>query len=167
MTSGSWLRRAVLRAGLAAGTAGSLLVLAAGSPASGATGPGPAKAAVPQAMSVGALNVQPVFPTPAKTRESVSFVLKIRDLSHLEGIVDGGMHGGFLTVRQFAARYGQPKAKIASLEGFLADYGIKSKVYPDGLNVSATGTAGEFDGALTVRQQNYHVKAVQIGRAHV
>ena len=160
MTSGSWLRRAVLRAGLAAGTAGSLLVLAAGSPASGATGPGPAKAAVPQAMSVGALNVQPVFPTPAKTRESVSFVLKIRDLSHLEGIVDGGMHGGFLTVRQFAARYGQPKAKIAALEGFLAAYGIKSKAYPDGLNVSATGTAGEFDDALTVRQQNYHVKAV-------
>ncbi len=97
-------------------------------------------------------------------------MLKVRNLSHLEGIVDGGMHGGFLSVRQFAARYGQPKSKIAALENFLADYGIKSKAYADGLDVSATGTAGEFDEALSVSQQNYHVKAVpardgQAGRA--
>jgi kumamolisin len=153
-------RRAAAGAFLAAGTASSLLILAGGSPASGATGPAPAKAAVPQGMTVTGLNSAPVFPTPDNTPETVSFVLKVRNLSHLEAVVDAGMRGGFLSVRQFAAGYGQPKTKISALEGFLADYGIKSRSYADGLDVSATGTAGQFDNALSVSQHQYRIKAV-------
>jgi kumamolisin len=145
---------------LAAGTASSLLILAGGVPASGATGPAPAKVAVPQDMTASGLNSTPVFPTPYKTRETVSFVLKVRKLSQLEAVVDGGMRGGFLSARKFAAVYGQPKSNISALEGFLADYGIKSKSYGDGLEVSATGTAGEFDNALSVSQHEYRIKAV-------
>jgi len=147
---------------LAIGAAGSLLLLAAG-PATGATHPN-AKVAVPQGIGTAALKSASVFgTTPASTPETVSFVLKARNLGLLEASVDAGMPGGYLSVSRFARDFGQPASNIAALRGYLAQYGITTTSYADNLDVTATGTAGQFDSALSVQQHQYRVRAVPAG----
>ena len=67
----------------------------------------------------------------------------------------------YLSVSQFASAYGQTPANIAALTSYLAGFGIKTDVYADNVDVSATGTAGEFDAALSVTQNQYHVPAIK------
>ncbi len=67
----------------------------------------------------------------------------------------------FLSVSGFAAEYGQPNSNITALEHYLSGYGIATSAYPNNIDVAATGTAGEFDKALSVRQQQYQTAAVQ------
>ncbi len=102
----------------------------------------------------------PFGTTPPSTPETVSFVLRMRGQSGLAWQVEQGMTS-FLTVGQFAAEYGQPQSNISALEKYLAHYGISTAAYPDGLDIVANGTAGEFDAALTCSQHNYHVPAVR------
>ncbi len=96
--------------------------------------------------------------TPASTPETVSFILKAKQLSALESTVEHGDHAD-LSVAQFAAEYGQSPTSIYQLEVYLSEFGIASQSYADGLDVSASGTAGEFDKALDVQQFEYHVPA--------
>ena len=70
------------------------------------------------------------------------------------------MRHGYQSVRQFAGEYGQPGSNISALESYLTSFGISSTSYADGLDVTATGTAGEFDSALSVQQNQYKVPAV-------
>jgi subtilase family serine protease len=164
LNSALWSRRRVA-AGviLAAGTAGSMTLLSAVAPAQGSTSPAP-KVAVAQGVTMAGLKAQPVFPVAPGTKETVSFALRMRDESRLAAKVTAGIRPGhFLSVAQFAERYGQSESSIKALEGFLADYGIKTKAYADHLVVTATGTAGEFDNALSVSQHQYKTAAV---RAH-
>ncbi len=145
---------------LAAGTAGSLLLMAA-TPAIGATRrPAVAMIGVSQGIGAAALRNATVFgPTPPATPETVSFILRARDLGSLEASVSAGMPGGYLSVRQFASRYGQTPSDIAALEAYLSGFGIATSAYADGLVVTASGTAGQFDSALSVRQQQFGVPA--------
>jgi kumamolisin len=167
LNSALWPRRRFAAGAiLAAGTAGSMMLLSAVVPAQGATSPSstPSKVAVAQGVTIAGLKAKPVFPVAPGTKETVSFALRMRHEHQLEGIVDAGIRPGhFLSVAQFAARYGQPQANIQALQSFLADYGIKTTAYADRMVVSATGTAGEFDKALTVSQDEYATSAV---RAH-
>ncbi|HXB47292.1 MAG TPA: protease pro-enzyme activation domain-containing protein [Streptosporangiaceae bacterium] len=153
-----------LRAGalLATGTAGSLLLLSAVVPAGAATGPSAGKVAVPQGLSVAGLVGHSVFPRPinGNTKETVSFVLRLRQASTLESDVERGMPGGFLKVATFASRYGQTKPRVAALEKYLRGFGLKTTAYADRLDVSVTGTAREFNKALSVTQAQYTTKAV-------
>jgi kumamolisin len=96
--------------------------------------------------------------TPPNTPEQVSVILKERDISALESAVTGGLTS-FDTVSQFASKYGQTSAAVDAVTSYLASFGITTTVYPGNVDVSATGTAGEFDAALSVAQQNYHVPA--------
>jgi kumamolisin len=102
--------------------------------------------------------------TPASTPEQVSVILKERNISALESAVTGGL-SRFDTVSQFASKYGQTPAVVDAVTSYLASFGITTSVYPGNVDVSATGTAGEFDAALSVTQQNYHVPA-QHGFGH-
>jgi kumamolisin len=97
--------------------------------------------------------------TPAATPEIVSFILRGRNLFDLESAIEAG-HSPGLTVAQFAAQYGQTQAMITALQSYLSKYDIATSVYPDGLDVTATGTAADFDSALSVQQQQYKVPAV-------
>jgi len=97
--------------------------------------------------------------TPASTPETVSFILRERNYGSLQASVTSGVRR-YLSVGQFAAAYGQTPANIAALTGYLAHYGITTTVYADNVDVSATGTAGEFDAALSVTQNQYHVPAM-------
>jgi kumamolisin len=156
------------RGGIAIAATGSLLAAVA-LPAAGmssalaqdASGR-PAKVAVPQGAGAAVLSgLKPagVF-APGTTAETVSFVLKARDLPALEARVEAGMPGGYLSVRRFARRYGQPQANLSALQRYLASFGIASTALADGLDVTATGTADEFNAALSVRQRSYVVPAI-------
>jgi subtilase family serine protease len=133
-------------------------VTAGAAQAASASTPGPN---TPEKVATGilapALRGASVFgTTPASTPEQVSFILKERSKYQLESAVTGGL-SSFDSVGQFAAQYGQSQAVIQVLTSYLAKFGIKTSVYPGNVDVSATGTAGEFDAALSCIQDDYHV----------
>jgi subtilase family serine protease len=90
--------------------------------------------------------------TPSDTPETVSFVLKENNQFQLESEATHGFRN-YVGVGQFAAEYGQSEQNIKALTSYLAGYGIQTDVYADHVDVSATGTAGEFDSALDVAYQ--------------
>jgi subtilase family serine protease len=114
---------------------------------------------VPSGINAATLPGASVFgDTPPGTAVTVSFVLKEQGISSLESQVESGIPStGYLSVSQFAARYGQPASNIDALTSYLAGFGIKTSVYADDVNVVATGTAGDFNKALTITEENVHV----------
>ena len=150
--------RARLSAGLVLGVAAITTLLAFVSAPASASGPGPNTAEpVGSGINVSALPGVTVFgTTPADTPETVSFVLRERNLGFLEAEAQLGF-SHYLSVRKFARAYGQTPAHISALTSYLAHHGISTDVYADNVDVVATGTAGEFDRALSVTQRQYHV----------
>ena len=144
----------------------SLLPVVAVLAAVAATVSGPANAAgkymtVSQGVGAAALSgYQPFEATDPSTPETVSFVLRARNLDQLEGQVQAGMPGGFLSVRDFANRYGQPQAVVFAIQSYLRLFGIQSHAMPDDLDIQSTGTAGQYNKALKIVQDNYKVPTV-------
>ena len=97
----------------------------------------------------------PFGPTTPGTAEEVSFILDENNAYQLQNQVESGLQS-FLTVSQFAAQYGQSQQNVTALTSYLAGFGITTTVLPDMIDVNAFGTAGEFDAALSVVQNNYH-----------
>jgi subtilase family serine protease len=114
--------------------------------------PGISAAAVPGAVPFGS--------TPPDTPEIVSFVFRERNLAQLEAAVTHGTRN-FLSVKQFASEYGADPKLISALQSYLWQFGITTTVYADHVDVVAQGTAGEFDQALAVTQQQYYAPAVR------
>jgi kumamolisin len=153
--------RSRLWAGLAVGVlavAATVAATAGAAQASSTSGPNtPEK--VPSGLLASALpGASPFGSTPSSTAEQVSFILKERNISRLESSVTGGLTS-FDSVSQFAGEYGQTPGVVQSLTSYLAKFGITTTVYPGNVDVSAAGTAGQFDRALSVTQDNYHVPA--------
>jgi kumamolisin len=149
---------------LAAGTAGSMFMLFATVPAgaaSAATGPNAGKVAVPQGVGTSVLTGHSVFPKPINptTKEHVSFVLDVRNEARLESQVEAGMPGGYLSVAKFARQYGVSHSDITALVNYLKKFNIRSRAYADGLNVATTGSARDYNKALSVTQSDYTTKA--------
>jgi len=153
-----WSRSRRVGHAAAIGAAGSLALLGLAVPASGATQP--TTVSVPQGVGGAAAMVPTGVFTPGSTPETVSFILKARNLAALRVSVQAGMPGGFLSVPQFAGRYGQPAANVSALEKYLAGFGITATADADGLDVTAQGTADQFNSALTVQQQQFKVPAI-------
>jgi kumamolisin len=97
--------------------------------------------------------------TDPSTPETVSFILSIQNEGFLSAQVEHGMNR-FLSVSQFANQYGQSRSYIGQLTSYLAHYGISTNVYGDDLDVVASGTAGQFDSALSTSQNNYSAPAI-------
>jgi len=118
----------------------------------------PSTVAVPQDIGPNALkDATPFGNTPADTPEQVSFILQGRNMGGLEAAVEGGYQPE-LSTAQFASEHGQPTAVINQIESYLKGFGISiTTTYADGLDISTTGTAGDYDSALAVQQQQYHV----------
>jgi kumamolisin len=156
-------RKTRLSAAVVLGVAAVMTPLAAfAGPASAATsGPGPnTQESVASGVNVAHLPGASAFgTTPAGTPETVSFILRERNINVLQANVINGITK-YLSVSQFASAYGQTAANISALTNYLAHYGIKTDVYADNVDVVATGTAGEFDAALSVTQNQYHVPAL-------
>ncbi|HEY7324620.1 MAG TPA: protease pro-enzyme activation domain-containing protein, partial [Streptosporangiaceae bacterium] len=149
-----------LWAGLAAGVLVAAPVAATADAAQASSTPGPN---TPQQVPTGIL--APALPgasafgdTAPNTPEQVSFILKERNLSQLESAVTGGLTS-FNSVSLFAASYGQTPGAVSAVTSYLASFGIETTVYPGNVDVSASGTAKQFDKALSVTQKNYHVPA--------
>ena len=149
--------RSRLWIGLAAGV---LAVAATAGSAKAASTPGPnTPEQVPTGLLASALPGASAFGNTAPdTPEQVSFILKERNRAQLESAVTGGL-SGFDSVSQFTAKYGQSASVVSALTGYLASFGITTSVYPGNVDVSASGTAGEFDAALSTVTKNYHVPA--------
>jgi subtilase family serine protease len=129
-------------------------------PASASPGPN-APTPVPSGVSPADLPGTQVFGnTPPSTPVTVSFVLDEQNIRLLEARVEAGIPED-LTVSQFAAEYGQPAYNINALTSYLAGFGIQTDVYADDLDVVATGTAGEFDSALSVTEKEATVPQQQ------
>ena len=153
--------RSRLWAGLAAGVlAVATSVAATAGAAQAASAPGPnTPEKLPTGILASALPGASAFgDTPPATPEQVSFIMRERNVSQLESSVTSGLTK-FDSVSQFAGKYGQSPAVVSALTHYLAKFGITTTVYPGNVDVSASGTAGEFDQALTVSQKNYHVPA--------
>ena len=150
-----------LWAGLAAGVlAVAAPVAATAGTAQASSAPGPnTPEQVPTGLLASSLQGASAFgDTPSDTPEQVSFILKERDVSQLESAVTRGLTR-FDSVGQFAGKYGQTSGVVGALTSYLTSFGITTTVYPGNVDVSASGTAGEFDAALSVTQHNYHVPA--------
>jgi kumamolisin len=147
-----------LLTGVALGAMALAVPLAAGSGQAVASGPGPnTLVPVQPGISAAALpGATPFGDTPPSTPETVSFILREQNLPQLKAAVEAGVKN-FLSVSQFASEYGQSQANVAQLQSYLAQYGISTQAYADNVDVVATGTAGEFDQALSVQQQQYQV----------
>lgn len=116
---------------------------------------------VSQGTGAAALNgYQPFEQTDPNTPETVSFYLRARNLSELEAHVQSGMKSGFLSVSDFANRYGQPQSVVNGIESYLGQYGITSHAMADGLDIQTTGTAGDYNKAFQIVQQDFKVPAV-------
>lgn len=109
---------------------------------------------------------QPFGPTDPSTPETVSFILRARNVNDLQAQIQAGMPRGFLSVRDFANRYGQPQVVIALIEAYLGRFGIHSHAMPDDLDIQTTGTAGEYNKAFQIVQQDYHVPSVGVHGSH-
>jgi kumamolisin len=154
------MRRTRLPAAALLGVAAVMTPLAMlAGPASAATSsPGPnTLEKVTSGVDVASLRGATVFgDTPANTPETVSFILREQNIGALEqSVLQGVRH--YLSVSQFASTYGQTQANISALTSYLAQYGIQTTVYADNVDVVATGTAGQFDSALSVTQKQYNV----------
>jgi kumamolisin len=150
-----------LWAGLAAGAVIAAVPVAA-TAASASTGPG-SNTLVRVTPGISASSVPGAVPfgtTPASTPETVSFVFKEQNLGQLEAAVTGGVKN-YVSVGQFAREYGANPALISGLKSYLGKFGITASAYADNVDVVANGTAGEFDQALAVTQQQYKAPAVR------
>jgi kumamolisin len=126
--------------------------------ASSAPGPNTSEQ-IPTGMLASALpGSSPFGSTPPSTPEQVSFILNERNRAQLEAAVTGGLTS-FDSVSQFTSKYGASSAVVSALTSYLASFGITTSVYPGNVDVSASGTAGEFDAALSIQTENYHVPA--------
>jgi subtilase family serine protease len=154
------LRRVRLTAGVAAIALAGTVPFVTTATASASPNPD-ALTKVQQGISASTLPHASVFgTTPSDTPETVSFVLKENGQDQLEAAVTHGIKH-YLSVGQFAAEYGQSEQNINALTSYLAKYGITTDVYADHVDVVANGTAGEFDSALSVTQQEYKVPAIK------
>jgi subtilase family serine protease len=144
-----------LWAGLAAG------VLAVAAPVAATAGTAQASSSqqIPTGLLASAVPGASAFgTTPSGTAEQVSFILNENNASRLKSAVTRGLTS-FDTVSQFAAKYGASHSSVSALTSYLASFGIKTSVDAGNVDVSASGTAGEFDAALSVTTKNYHVPA--------
>jgi kumamolisin len=161
-------KKARLSAGIVLGVAAAIAPLAALSGTARAASPSPNAQAsatpgpntlepVATGVNVAALPHVTVYPgVPSDTPEAVSFVLREQNVSQLESQVEAGVRN-YLSVSQFAAEYGQPSSNIDALTSYLASFGISTDVYADDVDVATTGTAGEYNQALSVTQNYYQV----------
>jgi subtilase family serine protease len=98
-------------------------------------------------------------PTRPNTRLSISIVLQARNLADLQRRVSSGWTGPYLTVSQFAERYGQPTWVIDVIRLYLSWFGISTLAYPNNLVITAQGTVKEFARALQVHFSDFRVPA--------
>lgn len=114
---------------------------------------------VPQGIGQAVVQAATVFgQTPPSTPVQVSIILRMRNANELGMQVQTGALRQPMSVSEFADRYGQSPEVIQAITQYLQSFGITTGVYADNLDITAQGTAGEFDQAFSVQlmNMNYH-----------
>ena len=119
------------------------------------------RSVVPQGLTRAVTTNSTVFGnTPANTPVTVSIILTTRNTYQLHQFIQNTVTPGnpqfrrFLTTQQFAQQYGQGPEVIQSIVNYFQQYGITASVYPDNLDITLNGTAGQFDQAFNIQLQN-------------
>jgi subtilase family serine protease len=160
--------RAPRRAFLVASLAVAVVVVAAVA-ASVTAGAAKAGGFAPVSQGTGAAALSgytPFDPTAPNTPERVTFVLKARNVDQLKGMVSAGMPGGFMSVSDFARAYGQPSIVIGLIRAYLGSFGIQSQAMPNNLVIQTTGTAGQYNNAFQIVQQNFRIPSAPSHDGH-
>jgi len=153
------MKRRITRAAVTLAAAGALSVVgvAAASPTA-LTAATSQRVSVPDGLAAGIkAKATPDGITPSSTLMRVSFVLKARNWAQLSQAVQRGWQGPYLSVQQFAARYGQSLPYVMQLVVYLESFGIRAQVMPDLLDITTQGTAAQYSRALSVLFGNYQV----------
>ncbi len=91
---------------------------------------------------------------------TVSIVLRANNQTQLTHYIhqtitpDSSNYRKFLTTQQFAQAYGQSPLVIDAIVAYFKIYGISAQVYPNNLDITLNGTAGQVNQAFGVVLQN-------------
>ena len=104
--------------------------------------------------------------TPSNTPVTVSVILTTRNSARLAQYISATTTPGnpqfrkFLTTSQFAQTYGQDPATVQQIVSYFKGYGISAYIYPNNLDITLNGTAGQFNQAfnVTLQDMSYHGK---------
>lgn len=120
---------------------------------------------VPQGIAAQVTHAATVFGnTPTNQPVTVSIILTARNQSELANYISQTVTPGsshfhkFLSTQQFAQTYGQSPEFIQGIVSYFKLYGISAKVYPDNLDVTLNGTAGQFNKAFGIVLQDMRYK---------
>lgn len=154
-----WASRAAV-IGAAVAISAPLLIM---SGEAGAAGPGPnTLVPVTGGVNVPALHgAQPAGPATPYTSLALSFILKPQQSSQLYASALRSQDGSFISVKQFANKYGASATYVSELEQYLSKYGISDfSLYANGLDLKAVGTTTQVDKAFGVQEKEYEVPGV-------
>jgi kumamolisin len=101
----------------------------------------------PQAQATGATNPHKVV--------YVSFIFKERGFAQLESKIEAGWSGPYLSVAQFASQYAPAPSIVQQLVSYLSSFGIQPQTDANGLDVTSTGTIGQYEKALNITENDY------------
>ncbi|MGH8296421.1 MAG: S53 family peptidase, partial [Steroidobacteraceae bacterium] len=101
-------------------------------------------------------------PTQSSTLITTSIILNVTNRQALEDFVADTTTPGspdyhrFLSIGQFRDRFAPSNRDIRQFVRYLESFGISvEKIYPDNLDITATGTAGEFAAAFSTQLHDY------------
>lgn len=129
---------------------------------------GPAKASIPQGVGSSILaNANYFGDLDPSTVVTVDIVMKLQNKDALQQYINDTVTPGnsnyhnFLDVSAFKAKYAPSPSQINEVTQYLSSFGIQSKVYPDNLIITATGTVDQLNKAFNVdiQKASYNGKA--------
>jgi kumamolisin len=125
----------------------------------------PQQVAVQQGVNPQVLQNASVFgDLPGNTSVTVDIVMKIKNKDKLAKFINDSTTPGnqnyrqYLSVDQFSKSYGENPELIKQATDYLKSFGIQSKVYPNNLIITATGTVDQFNKAfqITLKIEKYN-----------
>lgn len=100
--------------------------------------------------------------TASSTLITTAIILNVTNLPALQQFVaatttpGGGEFHRFLSLEQFRERFAPSNQSVQQFVQYLESYGITvDKVYADNLDITATGTAAQFNAAFATQLRNY------------
>jgi hypothetical protein len=115
----------------------------------------------------------PLYPTPASRVLDFDIVLRPRDPGRLHSLAlrlsapGAADRGHFLTVPQFADRFGQPRSVLASADATLRAVGLRpGRVTPNRLLIPVSTTIGQAEASLNTTFVTYRLATGRIAFAN-
>ncbi|MFT8317955.1 MAG: protease pro-enzyme activation domain-containing protein [Sporolactobacillus sp.] len=101
---------------------------------------------------------------PDSTKITVDIIMKARNENLLDHYIDQSvdphsfLYHKYLSVHNFRTAFGASPLAVTALTSYLKLHHLSTKVYPDNLVITATGTVGDFNKAFSVNLQRAKFK---------